>query len=297
MAAGYYEGKLYRVPVRSDVGVLYYRKDLLDEEGIAPPQTFEQLQKISSSLKQQGKVKWGYLWQGRQYEGLIAMFVEILQGFGGFWVNSDTLEVGLDRPETLQAIAFLQDSIAQGISPPGSTTYMEEDTRRIFQNGDAAFLRSWPYVWPLANADDSSVKNKIGVKPMVGIAQKTGSGCLGGWGLGIARSSKHPEEAWEIIRYITSKEVQKKFILSAGFIPSRISLFTDPEIMEKYPHYPKLLEISKTATSRPIIPQYAQISDILQRYLSAALTNYLPPEKAMRLAANETRQILGKNRV
>jgi multiple sugar transport system substrate-binding protein len=67
--------------------------------------------------------------------------------------------------------------------------------------------------------------------------------------------------------------------------------------MEKYPHYPKLLEISKTATSRPIIPQYAQISDILQRYLSAALTNYLPPEKAMRLAANETRQILGKNRV
>jgi multiple sugar transport system substrate-binding protein len=206
MAAGYYEGKLYRVPVRSDVGVLYYRKDLLDEEGIAPPQTFEQLQKISSSLKQQGKVKWGYLWQGRQYEGLIAMFVEILQGFGGFWVNSDTLEVGLDRPETLQAIAFLQDSIAQGISPPGSTTYMEEDTRRIFQNGDAAFLRSWPYVWPLANADDSSVKNKIGVKPMVGIAQKTGSGCLGGWGLGIARSSKHPEEAWEIIRYITSKE-------------------------------------------------------------------------------------------
>jgi multiple sugar transport system substrate-binding protein len=297
MAAGYYEGKLYRVPVRSDVGVLYYRKDLLDEEGIAPPQTFEQLQKISSSLKQQGKVKWGYLWQGRQYEGLITMFVEILQGFGGFWVNSDTLEVGLDRPETLQAIAFLQDSIAQGISPPGSTTYMEEDTRRIFQNGDAAFLRSWPYVWPLANADDSSVKNKIGVKPMVGIAQKTGSGCLGGWGLGIARSSKHPEEAWEIIRYITSKEVQKKFILSAGFIPSRISLFTDPEIMEKYPHYPKLLEISKTATSRPIIPQYAQISDILQRYLSAALTNYLPPEKAMRLAANETRQILGKNRV
>lgn len=295
IGAGYYEGKLYRIPIRSDVGVLYYRQDLLNQQGIKPPQTFQELQQISNLLKQQGKVKWGYLWQGRQYEGLVAMFVEILQGFGGFWINSDTLEVGLDQPETLKAIAFLQEAMAQQISPPGSTTYMEEDTRRIFQNGDAAFLRSWPYVWPLANAQDSPIKNKIGIKAMVAIPQKTGSGCLGGWGLGIAKSSKHPQEAWEAIKYLTSKEVQKNFILNAGFIPSRISLFTDPDVVEKYPHYPKLLEISKGTVYRPLIPQYAQVSDILQRYLSAALTNHLSPETAMKLASSETRQLLAKN--
>ncbi|GAX42146.1 family 1 extracellular solute-binding protein [Tolypothrix sp. NIES-4075] len=289
---GIVEGKLYRIPMRSDVGVLYYREDLLKQAGFQPPETIADLLKISQALKEQGKIKWGYLWQGRQYEGAVAMFVELLQGFGGFWVNPKTLEVGLDRPETLKAIAFLKQTTQSGISPLGVTTYMEEDTRRIFQSGQAAFLRSWPYVWPLANTKDSPVKGKIKIKSMVGIDPKTGAACLGGWGLGIAKSSKHPEEAWKAIKYFTSEEAQRRFILNAGFVPSRRALFTDPEIIAKYPHYPELLKIVNKAVLRPPIAQYAQASDILQRYLSAALTNSMTPESAMKAAANETRRLL-----
>lgn len=290
--AGIIEGKLYRIPMRSDVGVLYYRQDLLKQAGFQPPETIADLLKISQALKKQGKTNWGYLWQGRQYEGAVAMFVEVLEGFGGFWVNPNTLEVGLDRPETLKAIAFLKQTTQEGISPPGVTTYIEEDTRRIFQSGQAAFLRSWPYVWSLANAKDSPIKGKIGIKSMVGIDQKNGAACLGGWGLGISKSSKHPEEAWKAIKYFTSEEAQRRFILNAGFVPSRRALFTDPEIIAKYPHYPKLLEIVDKAVLRPPIAQYAQASDILQRYLSATLTNSMTPENAMKAAANETRRLL-----
>jgi multiple sugar transport system substrate-binding protein len=75
-------------------------------------------------------------------------------------------------------------------------------------------------------------------------------------------------------------------------VPSRKTLFTDPEIVAKYPHYPKLLEVSQNAVLRPPIAQYAQVSDILQRYLSAALTNRLSSEKAMQAAASETRRLL-----
>ncbi|ARV58300.1 ABC transporter substrate-binding protein [Nostocales cyanobacterium HT-58-2] len=292
--AGRYEGKLYRIPVRSDVGVLYYREDLLKQAGFQPPETFADLLKISKSLKEQGKINWGYIWQGRQYEGLAAMFVEVLEGFGGFWVNPNTLEVGLDKPETLKAIAFLKDTIQEKISPPGVTTYIEEDTRRIFQSGQAAFLRSWPYVWPLANAADSPLKGKIGIQSMVGTPGNNGGACLGGWGLGISKSSKHPKEAWKAIQYFTSEQAQRRFILNAGFVPSRRSLFRDPKIVAKYPHYPKLLEIVDKAVLRPPIAQYAQASDILQRYLSGALTNRMTPERAMQAAANETRRLLGK---
>ncbi|MBW4572307.1 MAG: ABC transporter substrate-binding protein [Tolypothrix carrinoi HA7290-LM1] len=291
--AGRIEGKLYRIPMRSDVGVLYYRQDLLKQAKFQPPETIADLLKISQALKKQGKINWGYLWQGRQYEGAAAMFVEVLEGFGGFWVNPKTLEVGLDKLEALKAIAFLKQTTQSGISPPGVTTYIEEDTRRIFQSGQAAFLRSWPYVWPLANAKDSPIKGKIGIKSMVGIDPKSGAACLGGWGLGIAKSSKHPEEAWKAIKYFTSEEAQRRFILNAGFVPSRRALFTDPEILAKYPHYPKLLEIVNKAVLRPPIAQYAQASDILQRYLSAALTNSMTPESAMKAAANETRRLLG----
>ena len=169
---------------------------------------------------------------------------------------------------------------------------MEEDTRRRFQNAQASLLRSWPYVWPLANAEDSPLKGKIGIKPMLATPGNSGGGCLGGWGLGIAKLSKHPKEAWKAIQFFTSEEAQRQFILKAGFVPSRRSLFIDPQIVSKYPHYPELLKIADKAVLRPPIAQYAQASDILQRYLSAALTNRMTPESAMQAAANETRRLL-----
>lgn len=289
---GRYEDKLYRIPVRSDAGVLYYREDLLKQAGLKPPETFEQLMNFSKVLQRSGKVKWGYIWQGRQYEGLVAMFMEVLEGFGGFWVNPDTLEVGLDRPETLKAIAFLRDTVKQGVSPPGVTTYQEEETRRLFQSGQAAFLRSWPYVWPLANQKTSPINGKLGIKPMVHASGESSAACLGGWGLGIAKSTKHPEEAWKAIQYFTSREAQRQFILKAGYVPSRRELFTDPQIVAKYPYYPQLLKVVNSAVLRPPIAQYAQASDILQRYLSAALTARMTPEDAMKSAADETRRLL-----
>lgn len=289
---GTYEGRLYRIPLRSDVGMLYYREDLLKQIGLKPPETFEQLMNFSKVLQRSDRAKWGYLWQGRQYEGLVAMFVEVLQGYGGFWVNPETFEVGLDRPESLKAIAFLRDTIQAGVSPPGVTTYQEEETRRIFQSGQAVFLRSWPYVWPLANQKSSPIDGKIGIKPMVHAPGENSAACLGGWGLGIAKSTKHPKEAWKAIEYFTSREAQREFILKSGYVPSRRELFTDPEIVAKYPHFPELLKVVDNAVLRPTIAQYAQTSDILQRYLSSALTGRMSPEDAMQAAANETRRLL-----
>jgi multiple sugar transport system substrate-binding protein len=292
--AGRYKDKLYRIPLRSDVGMLYYRKDLLEQAGAKPPETFEDLINISKQLQEKKAAPWGYVWQGAQYEGLPAMFVEVLKGTGGFWVNAETKEVGLDKPEAIKAVKFLRSAIAQGISPPGVTTYREEDTRRLFVNGQTAFLRNWPYVWASANEDASKIKGKVGIKPMVHVPGETGGACLGGWGMGISKTSKHPEEAWKAIQYFSSKEPQLRFSLETGNISSRRDLFTDPKIIAKYPHYPQLQTVVESAVLRPPIAQYAQASDILQRYLNAALSNpQLSAETAMKSAANETRSLLG----
>ncbi|MEG4249720.1 MULTISPECIES: ABC transporter substrate-binding protein [unclassified Microcoleus] len=290
---GRYRGKLYRIPHASDAGMLYYRKDILEQAKIPAPKTFEEMVKISQNLQKQGKATWGYLWQGKQYEGVSAMFVEVLSGFGGFWANPQTFEVGLDKPEAIKAVEFLKNTIASGISPPGVTTYGEEETRLLFQNGKALFLRNWPYVWKLANAEGSNVRGKIAIEPMLSSTGETGGSCLGGWGWGIAKTSKHPEQAWKAIQYLTSEETQRKFILETGLIPSYKSLFTNKEIVAKYPHYPQLLKVVERPALRPPIAQYAQASDILQRYLSSAFTGRMSAEQAMKAAASETRNLLG----
>ncbi|MBD2015835.1 ABC transporter substrate-binding protein [Microcoleus sp. FACHB-53] len=291
--AGRYKDKLYRIPLRSDAGMLYYRTDLLEQIGAKPPETFEDLVKTSQQLQEKKATRWGYVWQGAQYEGLPAMFVEILEGFGGFWVNSETNEVGLDQPEAIQAVEFLRSAIDKNISPPGVTSYREEDTRRLFVSGESAFLRNWPYVWATANEAGSEIKGKVGIKPMVHIPGAKSGACLGGWGMGIAKTSKHPQEALKAIQYFTSKEAQRRFTLETASISSRRDLFSDPEIIAKYPHYPKFQKLVESAVLRPPIAQYAQASDILQRYLNAALSNRsLSVEKTMKSAANETRNLL-----
>src|SRR5437867_6748945 len=145
IAAGEYEGVLYRMPVRTDVGLLYYRRDLLDAARLPPPQTFAELVSAARRLQSPPGV-WGFVWQGKQYEGLVCNFLEVLSGCGGYWVDPATLEVGLDRPEALAALTFILSCVRDHpVSPPGVTTYEEEESRRLFQDGRAVFLRSWPY--------------------------------------------------------------------------------------------------------------------------------------------------------
>lgn len=291
--AGRYQGQLYRIPLRSDAGMLYYRTDLLDQIGADPPETFDQLLALSRRIQEQDLTEWGYLWQGKQYEGLSAMFVEILAGYGAFWIDPETLEVGLDAPEAIAAVEFLRTTIEEEISPPGVTTYDEDPTRRLFQSGESAFLRNWPYVYRLAA--DSPIAGRYGIKPMVHAPGHSSGACLGGWGLGISKTSRHPDEAWRVIEFFSAPEIQKRYILETGYVPAQRSLFGDPDLLARYSYLPELLEVLQNTVLRPPIAQYSQASDILQRYLSAALSGSLSPEAAMQAAARETRTLLKRS--
>lgn len=290
---GRYQDRLYRLPVQSDGGMLYYRQDLLAASGLQPPDTVEDLMAIARTLQGQGKVTWGYVWQGRQYEGLAAMFVEILQGFGGFWIDPQTLAVGLEDPEAIAAVKFLRSTITEGISPPGVTTYQEEEGRRLFQSGAVAMMRNWPYAWSLVNGPESPVAGKVGIKPMVHAPGYRSGACQGGWGLGIVKTTRHPEEAWRAVQFFTSPAAQRRLVLENSFVPTRRDLFQAPELVKVYSFLPTLERVVDNAVLRPPIAQYAQASDILQRYLSAAFTGRQSPEAAMAAAARETRFLLG----
>lgn len=293
--AGRYQEGLYRIPFRSDAGVLYYRKDLLEQKGYQPPQTFAQLLQISQALQKQDGIRWGYVWQGQHYEGLVAMFVEVLQGYGGFWIDSTTREVGLDQPAALAAVKFLRDAIEQGISPSKVTTYAEEQSFDEFKQGNAVFLRSWPYIWSRVKEDEknNNVRGKVGIAPMVHALGYSSSACKGGWGFGIAKNAKHPKEAWRAIKFFTSEAAQRKFVLElkSGYLPSRRSLFTDKDIVKQYPHFPALLKVTENSVLRPAIPEYHQASQILQDCLTSALSGK-PIEEQMKAAAMETRNLL-----
>jgi multiple sugar transport system substrate-binding protein len=292
---GIYDGKLYRIPFRADVGVLFYREDWLKELHEDPPKTFKDLLAISQKVIQQQGIPYGYLWQSKPDEGLAAMFVEVLYGHGGFWINEQK-EVGLNKLEAIQAVEFLRDTIKKGISPRDFRTYEEQYTRSRFRDNQAVFMRNWPNVWLDVNGLDPSFPSNIAITPVVSAQGKGIVTGRGGWGFGIAKNTKHKKEALQAIKFLTSAASQQKFTLAYASVPSLKRLFYEPKIVAKYSHYPQLLYIIENSSDeyvRPRISQYARASCILQKYLSEALNvDKNGYEEAMNAATKETQDLL-----
>lgn len=281
VAAGRFDGTLYRLPVRTDVGALYFRRDLLAASGHVPPETFDELVRVCRTV-QRPPALWGFVWQGKQYEGLVCNYLELLAGHGGFWVDPRTLAVGLDRPEALDALRDLTGCLSPpAVSPPGVTTYEEEESRHLFQDGRALFLRSWPYVWSLAQDAQSPIRGRVGVEPMVHGPGGSSAATLGGWGLGVSRYGRHPALAIEFIRLAVSADGQRALCLPTGYAPARIESYQDTALLRANPFLAQLEELHTHAVARPAIAGYARVSDVLQRHLSAALTGVEPPARAL----------------
>ncbi|HZZ42890.1 MAG TPA: ABC transporter substrate-binding protein [Tepidisphaeraceae bacterium] len=283
-----YKGRIYRVPFDIGAGMLYYRKDLLDAAGEKPPETFDDLVRISKELQHPPSL-WGFAWQGQQYEGLVCDYIEILKGFGGDWIDPATNAVGLDQPAAIQATTFLRDCMGKyGISPPGVATYDEEPSRQLFNAGRAVFMRNWPYAWVKAQAADSPIKGKIGITRVPMTPGGAHASTLGGYGFSISKSSPHKDQAWLLVQFLTQLPQAKQVYLNTGTLIAQKAFYDDnpdPAIQQMY-------QVFQTTVPRPMTPQYAQASDILQRHLSAALTGLESPEDAMKEAAKETRLLL-----
>ncbi len=292
LAAGIYHGRLFRIPVRTDAGCLYYRADLLEEAGIAPPSTFDELVDVARRL-QQPPERWGFVWQGKQYEGLVCDYLEVLAGYCGTWLDPQSGEVGLDRPEAAEALRFLVACRAPGgISPPGVSSYQEEESRRVFQDGRAVFMRNWPYAWRLAQAADSPLRGRLGARSMVAAPQGRSAATLGGWGLGISAFSRNPELALAFIRHATSLASQRGYCAPTGYAPALRTAYADSALLAANPFLHTVLALHEGAVTRPALVDYPRVSDILQRRLSAAIAGRQSVDEALAAAAKETRRLL-----
>ena len=294
-----YRGDLIALPIYLDGGLLYFRCDLLQENQISgPPVTWEEL--LTASLKVQDERRktdpnfYGFVWQGAQYEGLICNFLEFAGSKGGFVLRDSGLI--LDTAENRRALQFMHDLIWKyRVSPPNTYTEMKEEEVRIaFQKGEALFERNWPYAWKLHQSEDSRVRGKTGVAPLPGPAPGESVSTLGGWHVGISRFSDAKESALKFVKYITSYEGQKKMVLRLGWNPGRRDLYEDKSVLEKMPFFKELGRIFLHARARPSVPYYTQVSDITQRWISAAVAGRIKPGDALQQAEKEIAALLAR---
>jgi multiple sugar transport system substrate-binding protein len=287
-----HEGRLYGVPWYIDAGVLYYRRDLLEKHGRRVPQTYPELAETARTIlaAESRPDLYGFLWQGKQYEGLVCVSLEILSSFGAEVLRER--QVRFDSGEARAALRFQRSLLTNGASPRLVTTADEEATRQIFGAGKAVFLRNWVYVWNLFQREGSPVKGKVGVMPIPPGETGNGGSTLGGWQLGIARSTRHPEQAWALIEFLVRPENQAYLTRTVGYRPSRRSLYSDPELVRDIPILPILRPILERARPRPVTPLYLALSQTLQSELSAVVAGVKDVDSAVRDAHQEMEFVL-----
>lgn len=293
-----YENHLIGLPLYIDGGLLYYRRDLLQKHGYEnPPQTWDELRqmakKIMTAEREQNPNFWGHVWQGAQYEGLICNALEFFTSAGGgFFIGTATPVI--DQAANIEALRYMNELIhKQPISPPNTFTDMkEEEVRMHFHNGNALFERNWPYAWGLHNAPDSPVHGKVGIAPLPGFTPGKSASTLGGWHIVMSRFSDRKEQAAKFIKYLTSTKVQKQLSLKLGWNPGRTDVYDDPDVLAANPALKDLKQVFNNAVPRPIIPYYSNVSQILQKHISATLANRSTPEESLKSAQNEVLELM-----
>jgi multiple sugar transport system substrate-binding protein len=284
-----FEGKLWAAPFRTNGGLLFYRKDILDKAGKQPPTTFDELTALCP-LAQQNNMGC-YSGQFAKYEGLTVNFAEAVQAAGGEIMTDNGTKVALGAP-AVQGLSFLADGFKNGTMPKPAITYKEEEGRRAFMAGELLFLRNWPYVYTLASESDpaNKVKGKFGVVPLPGFTG-AGSSSLGGLNLAVSAFSKKQQSAVEFLKLASTAEQMKAMSMTSGEPPAWADLYSDSEMVEKFPYLPALKEGLLAAKPRPVTPYYQEVTSAIQEDAYAALQGQKAPDQAINDLTQKLNQI------
>ena len=294
MQGATYKKQLYGVPWYNNVGLLYYRKDLLDAAGIQPPTTYDDLVAAATRLQRPTLGLYGFIEDGYPVEGLAADWLETLWGFGGDFWNADSNEVTVNSSAGLQALQWWSDNITtRKISPQQMISWRLNDIRTVFNQGNAVFMRDWADGYTGTQDATSRVVGKVGVKALVAAAGQAPAGNLDSGYLAVSAFSKNPAAAWYFLEYMTTGDGAKARALGTGQLPPVKALYQDKDILDRYAITGSVLDALTTARPRPATPAYNQISaEAIQAQVASVLSGKTDPKAALQAMSDRATAIL-----
>lgn len=258
-----YDGRLWALPFNTDVGLLFYRSDLVAD----PPRTWEDLEKqVDQERARSGNAVDGYAGQLANYEGLTVNAFEVIRGAGGAIIDDAGNVVVNDRRPAVEAGLERLRSIA----PAGVPELDETSSTRLFQSGKALFMRNWPVAYRTLTQDTEGAPTvAFQVAPLPG-----GSGVLGGQNLAVSADSARPRAAQALVEFLTSDRGQQVLFERGGLPATRKVVYSDEAVRARYPYVTTLKNALDTAQPRPVQPHYARFSQVVR----TAVDGYLRHE-------------------
>jgi multiple sugar transport system substrate-binding protein len=284
-----YHNKVWGVPWYTDLGILFYRKDLLQKHGYDyPPTTWADLTTMATTIQNKTFIKHGYVFQGGNYEGGVANACEFIWNaggqilFGDLSIDDDDQQTSLlmiNSQEAIAGIEAAQNLVSAGISPADVYTYKEAEALADFSNGDALFMRSWPTAYrQILSSNVQIAPEALGVAALP-VSQRGNHSysCLGGWNLMVSTTSneKEQEAAWAFIEFLTDEQQQRTLAREGGHLPAMRSLYEDDALIAEVPAIGLAKKVLPNARLRPVTPYYMDLSPDIAWAFSESLQENL----------------------
>ena len=290
-----YEGKVWGVPWFTDAGMFYYRTDLLERSGFSePPKTWGEMKVMALKVRQDQGTRYGFVFQGSQDEGGVVDALEHVWNAGGDVLDGN--EVIINSPEAAEGLTLRRSMIVDGVAPQASGDYTTQESQVVFTNGDAVFMRNWPFVYGLlSDPETSAVRPEqvdIASLPVAEEGDQSFSG-LGGWNFMVNASSEEKlDQIWTFIEYMSAPEQQRTFALESARLPTLRSLYEDEEVLNKLPVARLGREALDNARPRPVSPYYSDMSLAMAEQFNATLKGEVPVERSLENLQQELQNIV-----
>ncbi|MFA3783275.1 extracellular solute-binding protein [Melioribacteraceae bacterium 4301-Me] len=287
-----YNDTLFAVPLFMDLGILYYRKDIINklpngekiEQTINNGGSWEELLSIHKQLNS----KYLYVFQGKPYEGLICNFLELTKG------NNVNVEMGdfsnLINPRTEKCLQFFVDLINKyHIVPKEVVNFEEAESFKYAVKNDVPFFRGWQNMYRIVNLtkEESEKLRFLRKAPPLHFDGNESYSTIGGWNLMLSKYSQEKEAAITFIKYATSKEAQEILFSFGEYLPINKNFYEDDSLLAKYPTLRFYKALLKKIIQRPSLEDYTKISDIIAGNVNAALKKELSAAEALSKSKRE----------
>jgi multiple sugar transport system substrate-binding protein len=294
----YESGELYALPYVGNSQLFFYRKDLLQKHNLSEPATWDDVLAAAKTIDERersgapggGRV-FGYVMRAARGNSAVADFMPIFWSFGAEMFDAAGKPT-LNSPEGVSALRFMLE--LGKYAPPGYASFNASEVSAHLLQGTAAMSINWP-AWISAFNDParSKVLGKMTFGTLPG-AKAEGRAEIGNWLIGIPRGARNTDAAFEFLLWATAADQMKKSAL-IGNPPTRRSVFTDTELLAKFPSYPAQLRSLETSKPRPRTPQWNEIENVFGIFLSRANSGEMTAEDAMNSANAEIAKIVERN--
>lgn len=270
-------GATYALPFSGNVQLVFYNEDLVDDPGVLGnwSSIYSKCMEINAAGKK------GYAIRGQSGNPIVSDFLPILWAFGGDLFDEDG-KVILNTYQSREALEFYCKLYQTG------GNYTKDELVNAVTTGEAAIALGWPSWFISGNGSSASIAQIPGKK--TSSSQVLATGEIGNWLLGITSNSANPELALEFAEYLTSEDVQRE-ALEYGGVPTRKSIFRDPEVLKKYPYFEQLYSGTNNSRVRPRTTKWAQIEEVFGQELVRCIDGEITVDEAIKSSQEDIEKL------